>query len=99
MIDQVLAIITLPIGKAGTRDGATETVGLRDCPHRHEPAVTPAGHAQTRRVDRVPCDRGVDSGENVSKIAAAEIFHIGASEIFSLSVAAARIWQKDVVTA
>ena len=98
MIDQVLAIITLPIGNAGPRDGATETIGLGDCPHGHEPAVTPAGHTETRRVDRVLCDGGVDSGESVSKVAAAEVFHIGACEILSLAVATARIWQKDIVT-
>src|SRR6266704_726853 len=47
LINQVLAIVTLPIGNASTRYGATETVGLRDSPHGHVAAVTPASHAQT----------------------------------------------------
>src|SRR5438874_10006982 len=98
-MDEVLAIITLPFGNAGTGDSATETVCLRDRPHRHEPAITPAGHTQTRRVDRILSYRGVDSGESISQIAAPEIFHIRAGKILSLAVATARIWQKDVVTA
>src|SRR5207253_10330851 len=53
LVNQVLAVVTLPIGYARSRHGAAETVRLRYGPHGHEPAVTPASHAQTRRIDRM----------------------------------------------
>src|SRR5438876_12154629 len=53
LIDQVLAIVTLPITNAGTGHGTTESISLRDSPHRHVAAVTPSGHAETRRIDRI----------------------------------------------
>src|SRR5206468_6607523 len=80
LIDQVLAIVTVPICKASTCDGATETIGLRDSPHGHEPAVTPAGHAEVLRVNRIFFYRGIDPGEHVTQIAAAKIFHVGTGE-------------------
>src|SRR5438034_11376198 len=70
LIDQVLAVVTLPISNASTDDGSTETVGLRDSPHRHVTAVTPPGHAETRRIDRIFFYRGIDPGEDVAQIAA-----------------------------
>jgi len=97
LIDQVLAIVTLSIGNAGTGNGATEAISLRDSPHGHLPAVTPSGHAETRRIDRIFSYRGVDSGEDVAQIAGAKIFHVGADELFSLAISSARIRHQDVV--
>jgi hypothetical protein len=65
--------------------------------HGHEPAVT-IRHAEA-------CESmgyffvGIDSGQRVTQIAAAEIFHVRASELFSLTIAAARIGKKNVITA
>src|SRR2546430_7827498 len=98
LIAQVLAIVTLPICKASTRHGPTETIGLRNCPHGHEPAVTPAGHAETRRIDWIFFYCGIDPGEHVAQIAGAKIFHVSAGEIFSLTVTSTRIRHQNVVT-
>src|SRR5947199_1087505 len=46
LIDQVLAVVTLPIGNAGARGRGAETSCLRHCPHRHVSAVTPAGDSR-----------------------------------------------------
>src|SRR5437763_5597453 len=46
LIDQILSIVALPTGDAGASNSATETIGLGDGPHRHEPAVAPASHAK-----------------------------------------------------
>src|SRR5438067_12959949 len=93
LIDQVLAIVTLPIGNARAGYGAMEAISLRNCPHRHEAAVTPPRHAETRRIDRIFFYRGIDPGEDVAQIARAEIFHVGAGELFTLTVTSTRIRQ------
>src|SRR5207245_6158809 len=99
LIDQVLAIVTLPVGNAGTGKGGGETVGLRDCPLVHEPAVTPAGNAETLGIDWVFLRDSVDASHAVTQIAVPKIFHIRAGELFSLTVTAARIGKKNVITA
>src|SRR5437870_12482763 len=99
LIDQVLAVVTLPISDASTRDGATKTVRLRDRPHRHVAAVTPTSHTQSCRIDGMLGDGGIDAGKNVAQIAAPKVFHIRASKLFSLAIASAGIWQQNVVTA
>src|SRR5205823_6888450 len=99
LVDQVLAIVTLPISDASTRYRAFEAVTLRHRPHRHVAAITPAGHPQSCRVDRVLGDGGIDSGENVAQIAASKVFYIRPSKLFSLTIASTGIWQQNVVTA
>src|SRR5437667_3624073 len=98
LINQVLAVVTLPVGNAGTRNGATEAISLRDSPHRHVATVTPSGDAETRRIDWIFFYRGIDPGEDVTQIAGAKIFHVGAGELFSLAVTSTRIRYQDVVT-
>src|SRR5438034_11271769 len=97
LIDQVLAIVTLPIGDAGTGYGAMEVISLRNCPHGHETAVTPPSHAETRRIDWIFFYRGIDPGEDVAQVAGAEILHVGAGELFTLAVTSARIRHQHVV--
>src|SRR5438270_9982874 len=51
LIDEVLAVVTLPVGKPRARDGSSEPVCLRDGPHRHESAITPSGDADALVVN------------------------------------------------
>ncbi len=53
LIDQVLAVVTLPISNAGAGNGGVEAARLCDCPHGHEASVTPAGHAEAIWIDRI----------------------------------------------
>src|SRR2546430_8279176 len=78
LIDQVLAIVTLPVGNAGTGDSAAETVSLADSPHGHKAAVTPAGHAETRRIDWILAHRSMDPGKHFALIAAARVVQVSA---------------------
>ena len=94
-----MAIVTLPIRDASTGDGGAEAIRLRHGPHRHEPAVAPAGHTETVGIDWIFLYRCIDSGEIVVQVAAAEIFHIRTREIFTLAVTAARIWKENVIIA
>src|SRR5512133_262289 len=96
---QVLSIVTLPVGNACAGDSGLETVGLRDSPHGHVTAVTPSSHAETRRIDWIFLYCCINSGEDVTQIAAAEIFYIGAGELFSLTITSARVRHQHVVTA
>src|SRR5438132_4662637 len=82
LVDQVLAVVTLPVGKTRTSYRATETVRLRDCPHRHVAAITPTSDTQSCRIDRILGDGGIYSRENVAQIAAPKVFHIRASKLF-----------------
>src|SRR2546421_4869363 len=91
LIDQVLAVVTLPIGDTGAGDSRVETTGLCYRPHRHVAAVAPTSHPETRWIDRIFSNGGVNASEDVAKIAATEIFHIGAGKIFALTVASPRI--------
>ncbi len=97
LVDQVLPIITLPIRNAGSGDSRAEAVCLGDCPHGHETAVTPAHNPESRRIDWIFFNRSVDACEIVAQITVAKIFHIGASKIFALSIAATRIWQQHEI--
>src|ERR1051326_1269034 len=99
LVDEILAVITLPVANPRAGYGRFESIGLGDVPHRHESAITPAGHAQAIWVDRIFFDRGVDTGEIVAQIAMAEIFHVGAREIFTLTMTAARIRKQHEITA
>src|SRR5207244_3814562 len=51
LIDQVLAIVTLPVGNTGPGNSSVETIGLRNGPHGHVTAVTTAGDAEAVRLD------------------------------------------------
>ena len=73
---------------------AVKTVSLCDSPHCHEPAITPPGHAETVGIDWIFFNCGIDPGEIVAQIAAAEILHVCAGEFFALAVTAARIWKQ-----
>src|SRR5436853_546338 len=66
LIDQVLAIITLPVGNTSAGNRGVETVGLRDSPHRHEAAVTPPRDAETVGVNWILLYCGIDAGEIVA---------------------------------
>jgi len=80
-------------------DGGVKTIRLGDSPHGHEPAVTPTGHTETVRINRIFLYRGIDSGEIVAQVAAAKIFHVRAGEIFALSVTSAGIGKQNVIAA
>src|SRR5207302_2062406 len=97
-IDQVLALVTLQIDNTSASYRTAETVRLRDGPHCHVTAVTPTGDTQSCRIDRIPGDGGIHSGENVAQIAASKVFHIRAGKLFSLAITSAGIRQQDVVT-
>ena len=56
------------------------------------PPAPPMGNFQEIHLDPL-------TGENVAQIAAAEIFYIGAGELFSLTVTSTRIRHQHVVTA
>src|SRR5205823_7386096 len=99
LIDQVLAIVTLPVGNTGASNSGVETIGLRNSPHGHVTAITPSSNAEAVRSDWILCYRRIDPGKDVAQIAAAEILHVGASELFSLAVTATRIRHQHVVTA
>src|SRR5262249_40626225 len=99
LIDQVLAIVTLPIRNAGTCDSGVETVGLRDGPHGHEPAVTPTHHAEAVGINLIFLNCGIDSGKVVAQIAAAQISSIRAGDPFTLAVTSAWIGKQHVITA
>src|SRR5581483_49780 len=88
LVDGVLTVVALPIGKAGAGDGGAKTVGLRDGPHGHVPAIAPPGDADALRVDRRRAKSFIDTCEDVAQIASAEIFDVGARESFALPVAA-----------
>src|SRR5580704_10914515 len=45
LIDGILAVVALPVGDARACHRGAEAVSLRDSPHGHEAAVTPAGDA------------------------------------------------------
>src|SRR6476660_10585025 len=64
LVDQILAVVTLPIGDARTRHRAAETVRLRDRPHCHIAAITPTGDPEARRIDRILGDGRIYSSEN-----------------------------------
>src|SRR2546427_8697353 len=88
LIDQVLAVVTLPIGDAGAGDSAVETICLRDCPHRHKSAVTPPGHAETILIDRIFFERSIDSSHGIAQIAMPEILHVCTREFLALAITA-----------
>ena len=99
LVDQVLAIITLPVGNAGTCYCCLKTIRLRNCPHRHVAAVAPAGHSKTNGIDRMFRDGGIYSGKYVAKVASTKIFYVSAGEIFALTIASPRVRKQNVVTA
>src|SRR5438552_7441690 len=91
LIDQILAVVTLPIGDAGAGDCASEPICLRDRPHGHETAVAPSGHTKTIGVNGIFFYGGIDSSHGVAQIAVSEIFYVRASELFALAITAARV--------
>src|SRR5262249_52299002 len=98
LVDQVLAIVTLPIGDASAGDGRMETISLGDRPHRHVTAIAPTRHAEPRRINRILRNRSINTSEDVAKIASTEIFYVGAGEIFALTIAPPGIRQQHIVT-
>src|SRR6266496_4201271 len=99
LTNQVLTIVTLPIRNAGTRDSSAETICLRDSPHGHEPAVTPAHHAETVGINWIFLYRSVGPGKIVAQIAASEILHVRTGEVLTLAITAAWIGKQRVITA
>src|SRR6267378_1228632 len=91
LVDLVFAVVAQIVGDAGAGHGGFEAVGLRDAPHGHETAIAPAGKAEAVRIDGSDAEGFVYSGEDVAKIAVAEIADVGAREGFALAKAAARI--------
>src|SRR5579883_2184114 len=91
LIDAVLAVIALPVGDAGAGDGGAKALGLRDGPHRHVAAVTPAGDGRAIFIYRGRLQDFVNSGEDVAQVAVAEVLHISARELLAVAVTAARV--------
>src|SRR6266566_3689610 len=98
LTNQVLTIVTLPIRNASTRDSCTETICLRDSPHGHEAAVTPAHHAETVGINRIFLYRSIGAGKIVAQIAASEILHVRTGEVLTLAITAAWIGKQRVIT-
>ncbi len=99
LIDVVLAVVALPIGDAGARDGGAEPSGLSDRPHRHIAAVTPSRDPDLVFIHRKFFDELVHAGHDVAEVAVAEVADVGLREGFPLPEAAARVREEDEVAA
>src|SRR5580704_13643716 len=97
LVDEIFAVIALPVGEACAGHGGFEAVGLRDGPHGHVAAVTPAADAEAIGVDGGDFDGFVDAGQDVLEVAVAEILDVGAGEGFALAEAAAGIGFEDKI--
>src|SRR5580658_2155540 len=84
LVDPVLAVVALPVRDAGAGEGRFEAVRLRDGPHRHVAAVAEPTDTQARVVDRRDFFDGVDPGQDVAQIAAAEVLDVGRREALAL---------------
>src|SRR5512146_402012 len=87
----VLAVVAEPVGEAGAGDGSVEAAGLGYRPHGHVAAVAPAGNAHAIVVHGEILGHAIHAGQDVVKVAIAEILNVGAGEGFALAVAAARV--------
>src|SRR5215475_9772507 len=72
-----LAVETTPITDAGMSNGGFESVGLRDCPKGHKPAITPAHHDQLVRIGDGSRNHGVNAGHNILEILATPVADVG----------------------
>src|SRR5215468_898741 len=97
LINLILAIVALQVGQTGAGSGGGKAIALRDSPHGHVTAVAPAGQPQAMLIDRSLLQRRIHASKNVAPVAIAEIFHIGAGEVFTLTEAAARIREENEV--
>src|SRR5882672_261527 len=97
LINFVLAIVALIVGDARAGHGGLEAVGLRDAPHGHEAAVAPAGEAEAIGIDGSGAEGFLHAGEDVAKIAVAEIADVGARKGFALAKTAARVGFKEKI--
>src|SRR5580658_7407893 len=97
LVDEIFAVVALPIGEAGAGHGGFEAVGLRDGPHGHVAAVAPAADAEAFGIDGRDFDGFVDAGHDVLEVAIAKISDVGAGEGFALAEAAAGIGLEDKI--
>ena len=74
-----------------------EPIGLRHRPHRHEPAIAPAGQPKPLLIDRRRMLRRSHPRQDVAQIAMPEILHVGPRERLALAIAAARVGQEQRV--
>ena len=97
LVDEIFAVVALPVGETGAGHGGFEAVGLRDGPHGHVAAVAPAADTEAIRIDGRDFDGFVDAGHDVLEVAVAKILDVGASERLALAEAAARIRLQDEI--
>jgi len=76
LVDQILAVVTLPVRNPRARDRGAEAMRLRHRPHGHVAAITPAGDSQTLGIDRQKSDHLIDTQQNVAQIALAEVLNV-----------------------
>jgi len=91
LVNEIFAVIALPVGEACACHGGFEAAGLRDGPHGHVAPVAPTADAQAIVVDGGDFNGFVDAGHDVFEVAIAEISDVGAGEGFALAEAAAGI--------
>src|SRR5258708_18187196 len=82
---------TRQIGHAGARHGRLETVGLRDSPHGHVPAVGPSTDSEPLRIRVATLHQPVHSGHNILEISAAPIRAIALDKFVTIAGGAANI--------
>ena len=97
LVDEIFAVVALPVGEAGAGHGGFEAIRLRDGPHGHVAAVAPTADAEAVGIDGSGVDGSVDSGHDVFEIAVAEILDVGSGEGFAFAEAAARIGLQDEI--
>src|SRR6266404_967212 len=90
-INLVFPIVALEVCQSSAGHGGGKAIGLRDRPHRHIPAITPAGNAQAVLVHGSFLEHLVHAGHDVTEIAITKILHVGAGKRLTLAKAAARI--------
>ena len=70
---------------------------LRDRPHGHVAAITPAGDAEAVGIDGQSPDHVIDAQQDVAQIALAEVLHVGFGEGFPAPEAAAGIREEHEI--
>src|SRR5581483_1377345 len=84
LVDGVLAVIALPVGDTGPRDGGAESPRLCDGPHGHVAAVAPAADAHPLRIYRRSAQHLIDASQDVAQITTAKILDVGLREFLAL---------------
>ena len=97
LVDEVLAVVALPVGEAGAGHGGAEARGLGDGPHAHVAAVAPAGDADAVVVDRQRLHGFIHAAEDVAEIAVAEVADVCLCESLAEAQAAAGIGEQDKI--